>query len=454
MDKKYEPGRETIPPIKIHIHPDWNHLSVNYDGDISLLEWERPISFSEYIQPICLFGNSNEQSATSGVVVGYGKSEDFTKKYENIPKKIEVPIHKQDKCFLTQPNLARLSSTRTFCAGSSDGNGVCSGDSGGGLIIKSSNVYYLYGIVSSSLVRDGLCDLHNYAIFTNVQMYKEWIKSSSNSIANFQIKTPPSSNDCGVMSSSSGLIQNGAFTLRREFPWMVSILIQNGAGKHGGVLVSSRHFISHPASVGWYSNEAKKLVPRPLDHVKVYLGALYHGDSEFVYDASKIVIHPYHKYQADTNINNIAITKLSRTAQINDFIRPVCLWTFNDDINLIRNLPLYAAGYGRDWSGEVSNIRKHAKVSLTTQQDCETKFSRQNEENLFPEGKLFCIRGVDGVPCEYDNHLFVKYNERWYLRGLIELRFVYGNKSCVEKDPILCEDIARNTRWIQSQIDL
>lgn len=317
-------------------------------------------------------------------------------------------------------------------------------------MIKYSNVYYLYGIVSSSLFRDGQCDLKNYAIFTNVLKYKDWIVSKAKPAVNTQVTS--SSNSCGIMSSSSGLIQDGNFSLRREFPWMVSIIVQNGAGKESGVLVSSKHILAEPRAVGWYSNEVKKLVPRPFDHIKVYLGAVYHGDSEYVHDISKTVIHPYHKHQASTNINNIAISTLTRAAQINQFIRPVCLWNFNEDLNAIKNYPMYAVGYGLDWSGKLSNIRKYAKVSIVNQNDCENKFSRQKSEKLFPEGKLFCIRGQDGTPCEYDNHLFVKVNEKWYLRGLIELRFVYDNKTCVDRDSTLCEDIARHTRWIQSQI--
>lgn len=128
LNKKFEVGRETIPPIKIHVHPDWNHLSISYDADITLIELERSVALSEYIQPICFWNSNFEPPGSTGIVVGYGKSEDRTKIHENIPKVIEVPIQAQEKCFLSQPGLAALSSTRTFCAGASDGNGVCSGD--------------------------------------------------------------------------------------------------------------------------------------------------------------------------------------------------------------------------------------------------------------------------------------------------------------------------------------
>jgi secreted trypsin-like serine protease len=55
---------------------------------------------------------------------------------------------------------------------------VCAGDSGGGILVKVSNVYYLRGIVSSSLLtNDYECDVDSYSVFTNVLKFTNWIKS-------------------------------------------------------------------------------------------------------------------------------------------------------------------------------------------------------------------------------------------------------------------------------------
>jgi hypothetical protein len=150
---RYEVGRETRIVSKIHIHPDWNPLAVSFDADLAMLELEYPVYFTNYIQPICLWESPFDPPQTSGVVVGYGKSEDSTIIHENIPKVINVPIHSQENCFLRNPALVPISSKRTFCGGNRDGTGVCNGDSGGGLVISLNNVFYLRGIVSSSLIR-------------------------------------------------------------------------------------------------------------------------------------------------------------------------------------------------------------------------------------------------------------------------------------------------------------
>lgn len=54
---------------------------------------------------------------------------------------------------------------------------MCNGDSGGGFYIKVNKVYYLRGIVSSSLIKDGGCDVSKYAVYTNVLKFRGWIKN-------------------------------------------------------------------------------------------------------------------------------------------------------------------------------------------------------------------------------------------------------------------------------------
>lgn len=112
----------------------------SFDGDISLLELEKSIQFSVLIQPICWWQSSSDPSVNIGTVVGYGKSENEAKIHENTPKVIEVPIHSQENCFLSDANLVRLSSKRTFCGGAGNGKGVCSGEIHFQFCSKNSNI--------------------------------------------------------------------------------------------------------------------------------------------------------------------------------------------------------------------------------------------------------------------------------------------------------------------------
>ncbi|XP_070504113.1 uncharacterized protein [Chironomus tepperi] len=177
LDKKVEVGRISHAVQSINMHPDWNTLTESFDADIAVLVLEREAALSELIQPICLI---QDTSASAGVVVGYGKSEDETKIHEKIPKRLEIPIHSNEDCFFYNNLLAKLSSKRTFCGGTGTGIGVCRGDSGSGLFVTDGTSYYLRGVVSSSLIGGPYgCDVDNYSVFTDVTKYIDWINGVS-----------------------------------------------------------------------------------------------------------------------------------------------------------------------------------------------------------------------------------------------------------------------------------
>jgi len=177
LDNSIEIGRASHAVYSINIHQDWNTLTQSFDSDIAVLVLERDVTFNEHIQPICLvIPNSNTASIVTGSVVGYGKSEDESKLHENIPKILATPIHSNQDCFNNNEGLALISSGRTFCGGTGTGVGVCTGDSGSGLIVTDGNAFYLRGIVSSSLLNAKRgCDVDTYAVFTDVTKFVDWI---------------------------------------------------------------------------------------------------------------------------------------------------------------------------------------------------------------------------------------------------------------------------------------
>jgi len=169
---------------KIQIHRDWNVEAESFDADIAILTLSNDVTFNRYIQPICLIDPGMDVATIlQGYAVGYGKSE--TKELEDVLKFTKTPINNDNAdCFFSNHFLLPLSSNRTFCGGSRDGSGVCVGDSGNGLFIAVRNTFYIRGIVSSSLYTLNSCDVHNYAIFTNVIKFYDWIKRRINSKIN------------------------------------------------------------------------------------------------------------------------------------------------------------------------------------------------------------------------------------------------------------------------------
>jgi len=181
LSRRHEAGRFPYAVQNISVHPDWNPNTETYDADIAVMVLEMDVTFSKYIQPICLMDSSSTVARlTEGVVVGYGKDETPNTLNLNIPKSISMPIHQNEDCFLKNYILARFSSKRTFCGGSGNGTGVCQGDSGSGFIVTDGSAYYLRGIVSASLNNQTYeCDVDTYSIFTNVLKFTDWINSIS-----------------------------------------------------------------------------------------------------------------------------------------------------------------------------------------------------------------------------------------------------------------------------------
>lgn len=176
LSNQFESGRFSLSPKKIILHDDWNPFTTQFDGDISLLEFERrSITFNDYVQPICLSNSEEKLSVNEATVTGWGKSEDPFRIHENVPKLVKVSILDNSQCLPGENTLAAISSYRTFCAGLRNGSGVCSGDSGGGLFAKVDDVFILKGIVSSSLIKDETCVVTKSAVYTNILAFMDWL---------------------------------------------------------------------------------------------------------------------------------------------------------------------------------------------------------------------------------------------------------------------------------------
>jgi hypothetical protein len=218
-----------------------------------------------------------------------------------------------------------------------------------------------------------------------------------------------------------------------------------------GALISRKHVMIRAGDVGGWNADKTKFMSQRTSRIKIYLGSLQHVSNQNIFNPQEIILHPNIKEIDETPTNLIAIIVLSSSVEFSDFIRPVCLWTFNDDLNLIKNLPIYAVGYGRDENGIVTNVRKHAKVTLMDQNVCEEKYS--NLRNYFSENKPFCVIGdKNESPREFDESLFVKFNEKWFLRGILLSTFTYPDGSCYvgPSYPFLYHDVASNIKWIEN----
>jgi secreted trypsin-like serine protease len=190
------------PVTQFAVHPDWDTNDDRYDADIAIAVLTRKISFNKFMIPICLWtstSNTDDLVGKTGVIAGWGKTE-INALTSPIPKWAEIPVVNLLTCIRSNDAFNKLTSDRTFCAGNKvEGSGPCNGDSGqntdrkllknvfklllktisgGGLIAKSGDKWYLRGVVSSSLIdsAQSSCDTNNFAVFTDVSKFTQWIQ--------------------------------------------------------------------------------------------------------------------------------------------------------------------------------------------------------------------------------------------------------------------------------------
>lgn len=126
LRSKFESDSSNQAVENIFVHPDWKYYSQKYDADLAILKMKVPVHFTKFVQPVCLPTGLYRELST-GFVVGWGESEN--KAVESIPRQVELEIVNAEDCYPEYPELAEISSSRTFCAGG-QGTGPCRGDSG------------------------------------------------------------------------------------------------------------------------------------------------------------------------------------------------------------------------------------------------------------------------------------------------------------------------------------
>ncbi|CAD6992754.1 unnamed protein product [Ceratitis capitata] len=180
--KNCAPTHIDVPIEKAIPHPKFDPRSTNQVNDIALLRLKQTITFTDFIQPICLPLSTNLRNAAFDDIImdvaGWGKTE--AKSRSNVKLKAEVTGVLLESCrkVYQQQNIVLESSQ--LCAGGKSGVDSCRGDSGGPLIGlgttgRGNSHYFLIGIVSfgpASCGTDGWP-----GVYTRVGHFVEWIQA-------------------------------------------------------------------------------------------------------------------------------------------------------------------------------------------------------------------------------------------------------------------------------------
>ncbi|KAG8006569.1 Transmembrane protease serine 9, partial [Nibea albiflora] len=339
-------------------HPDYNPDTS--DNDISLLKLSSPVTFTNYILPVCLAASGSTFNAgTNSWVTGWGNigSGVALPSPQNLME-VEVPIvgNRQCNCDYGVGTIT----DNMICAGlRAGGKDSCQGDSGGPQVSKQDGRWILEGVVSFGRG----CALPNFpGVYARVSRYESWIKShitssqpgfvtfrSSGTDSDLSVTCPglppppttvPTTTAatpvfCGQAPKNSRILGGSSVASADIWPWMAS-LQKNGSHVCGGTLVAEEFvlsnancFSSSPVASEW----------------TVVLGRLkQNGSNPF-----EVTLNVTNITLSNLTGSNVAVLHLETKPSLSDYIQPVCL---DNGRTFSVGTTCWAAGWGAGRGGE------------------------------------------------------------------------------------------------------
>ncbi|XP_060849917.1 venom protease-like isoform X2 [Rhopalosiphum padi] len=165
-----------VPIERVIQHEKYNKTAFSYD--IGLVILKNDITFTTFIQPICLPLSPDMKNIDMGnnlpFITGWGKTDTVEEPSSSL-KEVRVPIIDNEYCqWMIYRELKQVRGVviddRKLCAGE-QGKSACSGDSGGPLMWLKKKQFYLIGINSYGQVECGVTP----DVYTKVSSYIDWI---------------------------------------------------------------------------------------------------------------------------------------------------------------------------------------------------------------------------------------------------------------------------------------
>ncbi|XP_055360607.1 transmembrane protease serine 9-like [Betta splendens] len=151
-----------------------NYNNSLFNNDIALMKLSSPITFNDYIRPICLASSSSQfYSSTPCWATGWGRlGSDQPLVAYNILQEVQIPIVGPNQCRSDYSLVKDVKMTdQMICAGQTN-KGTCQGDSGGPLQCKQGSVWVQAGITSFGVP----CARAGYPeVYARVCQFQSWI---------------------------------------------------------------------------------------------------------------------------------------------------------------------------------------------------------------------------------------------------------------------------------------
>ncbi|XP_053671756.1 polyserase-2-like [Anopheles nili] len=460
--------------FELIVHPEYRVNEVQHD--MALIKLATDITYTNYIQPICLWNRGEDQNSivgSYGTVIGFGYDE------SNAPtttlRETSIPVVSTIACIESnRDTYGSVLTSNMFCAGTRQSRGACNGDSGGGLFFQYDNIWYVRGVVSFTKELGNLrvCDPKEYTVFTDVAKYLSWIeqylrkKGPGGGTGSSTLDTDPRLallplDTCGPNPYASR--DESLKPILAGYPWTGLIeYIEEGSRERKtrcqATLISDLYLITAAHCVTGLPKRYSLAAVRLGDYNQATTTDCSLVDEQTmctppvqVLRIESVITH--NAFNKPRFANDIALVRLRDRADTSrSNVKPICLPVTNE---LRSEKPAKYMQTAWTFGGNVLERSFRDRVDSI---ECQKQYVNKSV-SLEKTSRQICIRQQeppgDGVACKFPLSAAplqlvqsVQGRKRYVLHGVLS----YGPKSCTVLYPDVYANVASYLDWILSNI--